>query len=193
MGFSAGLHLTPADLLGDMFGEEALLGGWSYNCIRQFQIAFLVYFVIRASAFAAARVAVVWKKDDDASQQEEDRASSDHALPPPGGKQYLNIDVFILLSQHNIFLWIAMASGFRDYEDTRGAGIYTAFWATAFFFLLPAIEENAMVGILAKRLLQTALSHTKVKAKGLELNGVWKRTASKVVANKSDIRDFYQG
>lgn len=146
VGFAAGLYLTPADLLGDMFGETALQGGWSYNCIRQFQIAFAVYFVIRATASVRARLAVILKDD-----KNEDLLESPDALPSPG-KQYMNVDVFILLSQHNIFLWIAMVSGFRDYEDTRGAGICTAFSATAFFFL-PAIEENALVGILSKRLL----------------------------------------
>jgi hypothetical protein len=217
MGLAAGLYLTPANLLGDMFSEDALQNGWSYNCIRQFQIAFLVYLVIRATAFIAARLAVTLKKGDNCSNDElsteagekadeENNSNMDKtartassattaqpanpaALPSPS-KEYLNVDVFILLSQHNIFLWIALASGFREYDDTRGAGIYTAFWATAFFFLLPALEENALVGILAKRLLQTALSRTKVQAKNAELNGVWKRTASKYVAG--EVRDFYQ-
>ena len=54
MGLAAGLHMTPADLFGDMLGEEALREGLSYNCIRQLQIAFAVYFVMRFTAFVAA-------------------------------------------------------------------------------------------------------------------------------------------
>lgn len=184
MGLFAGLYLTPANLFFDMFSENALLGGYSYNCIRQFQIAFLVYFVMRLLAFLAARLAVVLKHNFRDTKTDTNAVDGDE-----GKNDFLSIDVFILLSQHNIFLWIAMASGFREYTDTGGAGIYTTFWATAFFFVLPAIEENALVGILAKRLMQTALSRAKIKAQSEELNAVWKTTATKYDQN---VADFYQ-
>ena len=80
-----------------------------------------------------------------------------------------------------------MASGLRDHDDTRGAAVYTAFWATAFFFLLPAIEETVFVDVLAKRLLGTALSRTKVKA--AELNAVWRNLSSQFVP-AHEVTDF---
>jgi len=184
MGLVAGFYLTPANLLADLFQEDNLMTGQSHNCIRQFQIAFLVYLGMRVTAFVAARLAMVLKSSDD------QKSANPGALPSPA-KEYLNVDVLILLSQHNIFLWIALLSSFRDYTDTRGAGIYAAFWATTFFFMLPALEEKVLVGILARRLLKAGLSRTVVRAKEEELNAVWKETAERFV-EKGQVMDFYR-